>query len=66
MAERRRRGFETSQNTGNPLDDYDPKYLERQGTRGDSGSIAAVRGIPAGWPFCECGNNNCPDREIKR
>lgn len=50
--------------SGNPLDDYDPLYLDHTGVRG--GSAAVVRGIPAGWSPCECGRDTCPDRDVER
>lgn len=35
-----------------PLDDYDPEAAARM----------TLRGVPLGWPFCECGALACPDR----
>ncbi|MGK4583501.1 hypothetical protein [Kitasatospora sp. HPMI-4] len=35
-----------------PLDDYDPA---------EAGRLLAKRGVPSGFPFCECGAPNCPN-----
>jgi hypothetical protein len=65
MASQRRRGQETSLDTNNPLNDYDPQYLQNMGNR-TGGAAAGMRGIPTGWSPCECGSEMCPDREIER
>ncbi|MGK4583907.1 hypothetical protein [Kitasatospora sp. HPMI-4] len=36
-----------------PLDDYDPAEADW---------MLARRGVPSGFPFCECGSPNCPDK----
>ncbi|MGK4579807.1 hypothetical protein [Kitasatospora sp. HPMI-4] len=51
-AERRRRVL--APEGWQPLDDYDPAAADRLLTR---------RGVPKGFPFCECGSPNCPDRK---
>ncbi|MGE7432743.1 hypothetical protein [Kitasatospora sp. NPDC001175] len=35
-----------------PLDDYDPAAADK---------VLGRRGVPSGFPFCECGATNCPD-----
>ncbi|MGE7439603.1 hypothetical protein [Kitasatospora sp. NPDC001175] len=36
-----------------PLDDYDLVEADK---------LLAPRGVPSGFPFCECGSPDCPDK----
>jgi hypothetical protein len=54
-----------AQQTGPPLDDYDPMFFDRMGVRGVS-LATVVRGIPPGWSPCECSGGICPDRGVER